>query len=245
MPRVVPSQIVALIDKMFPAAAEAKGGWNLNPDHQNNLAAIIDMVNQVPAELLTLDADTNSAFISSMAAIRETVLRWRGGHPDQLKKAPGYKDNPVTLIRNALVACSDEAPAPGTAELNFIDDEGLRNNLRIDISSVNRALINGEWKAATVIAGSVCEALLLWRLTKANTGEPEEVLQKWVLHQYIEVAARLKIIRPQTEKQATLAKDFRNLIHPGRATRLAQECNRGTALSAVAAVEHIVEDLKT
>lgn len=202
------------------------------------------MVSEIPAELLTLDADTNSAFISSMAAIRHTVSRWGGGHPDQLKKAPGYKDNPVTLIRNALASCPDEAPAPGTADLDFIDDDELKNNLRMDISSVNRALINGEWKAATVIAGSVCEALLLWRLTKANTGELEEVLQKWVLHQYIEVAARLKIIGPQTEKQATLAKDFRNLIHPGRATRLAQECNRATALSAVAAVEHIVEDLK-
>lgn len=168
-----------------------------------------------------------------------------GGHPEQLKKAPGHKDNPVTLIRNALASCPDEAPAPGTADLDFIDDDELKNNLRMDISSVNTALINGEWKAATVLSGSVCEALLLWRLTQEDPRPPDEVLQKWVLHQYIEAAARFKIIRPQTEKQATLAKDFRNLIHPGRATRLAQECNRGTALSAVAAVELIVQDLKT
>lgn len=40
-----------------------------------------------------------------------------------------------------------------------------------------------------------------------------------------------------------LAKDFRNLIHPGAAQRLAQNCDRATALSAVAAVEHVVRDI--
>jgi hypothetical protein len=43
--------------------------------------------------------------------------------------------------------------------------------------------------------------------------------------------------------QCRLAKDYHNLIHPGRAQRLAQVCNRGTALSAVAAVEHVVNGL--
>jgi hypothetical protein len=84
----------------------------------------------------------------------------------------------------------------------------------------------------------------LWRLSKEDIGKPEKVLQTWGLHEYIETAAAQKIIRPETVEQAKLAQGFRNLIHPGRAVRLAQKCNRATALSAVAAVEHIVEDLK-
>jgi hypothetical protein len=64
-----------------------------------------------------------------------------------------------------------------------------------------------------------------------------------VLFQYIEVAVELKLITADTAIAARLAKDFRNLIHPGRAKRLGQECNRGTTLSAVAALEHVVNDL--
>jgi hypothetical protein len=35
-----------------------------------------------------------------------------------------------------------------------------------------------------------------------------------------------------------------HLIHPGRAIRIGQACDRGTALSALAAVELIARDLK-
>jgi hypothetical protein len=57
------------------------------------------------------------------------------------------------------------------------------------------------------------------------------------------VAIELKLITKETEQQCRLAKDFRNLVHPGRAKRLGQACNRATALSAVAAVEHVTVDL--
>ena len=63
------------------------------------------------------------------------------------------------------------------------------------------------------------------------------------MHHYVEVATHLAIIKPDTATEARLAKDFRNLIHPGRAQRLAQKCDRGTALSSVAALELVVRDL--
>jgi hypothetical protein len=125
---------------------------------------------------------------------------------------------------------------------------------------LNRALANGEWKAATVLGGSTIEALLLWDLTNRHTAQvPVAVAalvankafpknfptnpEDWVLHHYIEVAANIGIIMQGTVKEARLAKDFRNLIHPGRAQRLGQKCDRGTALASVAALEHVVRDL--
>jgi hypothetical protein len=65
----------------------------------------------------------------------------------------------------------------------------------------------------------------------------------WGLDGYIKVARVLAPIEEETEKQAGLAKGFRNLIHPGRSARLARVCDRGTALSALAAVELVVRDL--
>jgi ribosomal protein L30E len=137
----------------------------------------------------------------------------------------------------------------------------FRQSLRIDISNATRALANAEWKAATVLAGSVVEALLLWALLQRPTDIPKAIAallkkgtlgkdpgtnlesESWVLHVYIEVAAELNVIKTDTATQARLAKNFRNLIHPGRTLRLGQVCNRGTALSALAAVEHVVGDL--
>ena len=73
--------------------------------------------------------------------------------------------------------------------------------------------------------------------------KPENQIDRWTLDTYIEVALGLKIIDENTAKQARLAKDFRNLIHPGRAQRVKQKCDRATALSAAAAMEHIIRRL--
>jgi len=69
------------------------------------------------------------------------------------------------------------------------------------------------------------------------------MLEKWALEPLIEVAKVLDQIEDKTAIEARLAKDFRNLIHPGRAERLNQVCDRGTAFSAIAALEHVIRDL--
>ena len=118
----------------------------------------------------------------------------------------------------ALATCDDEAPSASSSELMFIMDADFRRALRVDLGTIETALRNSEWKAATV-------------------------LDEWVLGEYTDVAAELGVITANTAVQARLAKDFRNLIHPGRAVRLRQACNRGTALSAFAAVEHVIGDI--
>ena len=119
---------------------------------------------------------------------------------------------------------------------------------------------NGEWKAATVLAGSAIEALLLWALgqrptadiAKATTAllasgeisrQPDSNLERWDLHEYNEFAFNLRLLENDTYIKINLAREYRNLIHPGRAQRLGQICDRGTALSCVAALEHVVRDL--
>jgi hypothetical protein len=109
-------------------------------------------------------------------------------------------------------------------------------------------LHSGNWKAATVLAGAASEALLFWSIGPdpdlTNISQPPRGLpQKWDFADYIRVALALGSIKNSTAQQATLAKDFRNLIHPGRAQRLGEVCDRGTALTALAAVELISRDL--
>jgi hypothetical protein len=129
-------------------------------------------------------------------------------------------------------------------------------NIRLDMSAANNALSNGEWKASTVLAGAVIEALLLWAIEQQTPASLHSVLtslgrklnsnpQKWFLSDYIDVGERLNLLKPNTVTLCRVAKDFRNLIHPGRALRLNQPCNRGTALAAVSALEHVIQDIET
>src|SRR5262249_39464851 len=114
---------------------------------------------------------------------------------------------------------------------------------------------------ATVLAGSAAEALLLWALKQRppanitsaiaslrasgglSTNPDPNDLERWNLYEFIQVAENLGVIKPNTAKQARLAKDFRNFIHPGVAQRLGEKCDRATALSSVAGMEHVVRDL--
>src|SRR5262249_48543587 len=154
--------------------------------------------------------------------------------------------NAIADVRAILAPLPDEAPSPATAELSFIPDVALRDSIRNDVSAAHRALHDGLWKASTVLAGTAAEALLHWAISEKKLGAEVEGARAalipntrkdpnwWDLDGYTKVARYLGLIEAETEKAADLAREFRNLIHPGRSTRLAKVCDRGTALSALA-----------
>jgi hypothetical protein len=79
---------------------------------------------------------------------------------------------------------------------------------------------------ARTMGGLARPSILMMGSQSASLGErPDEVSQG--IH---------KPDRGDPE-QKTRAREFRNLIHPGRSARLGKVCDRGTALSASAAVE--------
>lgn len=266
MPRVVPSQVVQVIDRIFPWAKDQRdvkeARVKLDISHVNQAAAIIKLIDNILDELFVLEADDYAKFVIATSVTRNQIILWntRGGGP--IDRIPGLGQlNPITIIRKALALCPDEAPYTDTEELEFIDDDKLRNSMRQDISAIRRALINQEWKAVTILSGAVIEALLLWTLQKKSQAQineavdtliennviqqrPSNDIEAWNLFLYIQVSSHLTLISEETKKQTELAKDYRNLIHPGRAKRLGQICDRATAYSAVAGVEHVVRDLK-
>jgi hypothetical protein len=262
MPRVVPSQVVDFIDTV-PLKPDPKGLVRLNAIGPAGLSAILDLVGQIPEELLTMDKSSYASFVRAKAIVGEALGTWTANQTANQKlrdfRFSAGRD-PLARIREALAKCPDQAPAPSTSELNFITDADLRTNLRNDIGAVTRALSNGEWKAATVLAGSAAEALLLWALKQRQPADitnavailrasgklstkPDSDLDRWNLYEFIQVGEQLQVIKPNTATQARLAKDFRNFIHPGIAQRLGERCDHATALSAVAGMEHVIRDL--
>ena len=270
MPKVTPSVVVDVIDRMFPSEQfrpEGRYRVKLDPSTAAGLGTISRLTAEIPGELNTLEGRDYAALYAGVAGLQSEISDFTSRQERRgryLTVVTGFGEaTPLDLVREALVKCPDQAPSLQTAALAFIEDSELRESLRLDLSSATNAFTGGEWKAATVLAGSVMEALLLWGLktypqkdlrdaisTLVSLGTVPKGLnfrdleaRKWTLHAYVEVAAHLKIIAAHTATEVRQAKEFRNLIHPGASARKQQKCTRPTALSALAAVDFIVEDL--
>jgi hypothetical protein len=107
------------------------------------------------------------------------------------------------------------------------------------------------------LAGSVVEALLLWKLDQDDLLKPgrtaasaktrklkhaADPLNDWLFHELITVATDHGHLSGDTLTAVKLGQNFRNLIHPGRAARLSEACNRGTAYSTVGAMERVITE---
>jgi hypothetical protein len=259
MVQVMPSQVVHTIDELFSHAVDNRPSASLFPSHSSKLSAILNLIEDVPQELLVLPSADYADLVLARSTIEDHFEYWRRGNPGQMAYVKGF--DAVTILRRVLAKCPDEYPPAATTELSFVKDAALRESIRRDLGAANRALQNAEWKAATVLAGAAIEALLLWRLQEPSPGipaaeaaaltlassnkmkKPDKDMVRWDLDQFIKVAENLQLLKPDTSNAAQLAKNFRNLIHPGRAFRLAQSCDRATALSAVGALEHVIRDL--
>jgi hypothetical protein len=240
MARVVPSIVIAVIDRTFPWAKQADYNSNIRFAEASNLAGIVDLLDRLPNELLTLVQNKYADFLSACGALRHEVKAFSSGTKEiRIWPRPG-DCNALCFVRHALSSCPDEAPVSESNELAFIDDEELRNTLRLDSGSIESSMRNGEWKAATVLGGSLIEALLLWTVARGDLEarkaavaraaervpfkqpDPEKP-ESWDLIHYIEVARELGEISESTASEARLAKDFRNLIHPGCSDRPCDE----------------------
>jgi hypothetical protein len=278
MPHVVPSDVVTFIDRAFPtAASEGEGTGPLTLTESNLLSEItigrfetlLELTDQVPDRLLVLDSSCFAEFVVARATIRSGVAGYRrAALADRGTRMPLRSLNrvpAVAALRREMAKCPDQAPSPRASGLDFISDVEYRDSLRVDLSTITNALAHDEWKPATVLSGSVIEALLLWAL-KARTHVDLRVavdavdsqrlfsprkkpdigeLDRWDLVDYILVAKELKEIGEDAATIANKVRDFRNLIHPGRSVRLGQTCTKGTAQVAYGALEMVVENLAT
>jgi hypothetical protein len=262
MPRALPSDVVKLIDSFFPWAASGStsGQRLLTFANAPGVSALVELVERLPEDNLQLTGEEYSHAVWAIASLRHVAERLAAGH---ISAGGGWpvpsfdSEDAITLLRRLLSKCPDEGIRSVTAGLEFVHDEDLRTALRRDISSSESALNSGQWKAATVLAGSVVEALLLWNIKRDGDAERRSALQTtitnlklagvpedWGLDQYIKVTRELGEISQETADQARLAKDFRNLIHPGREVRKRMRCDRGTAHAAFAALNLVIADLE-
>lgn len=261
------------IEQTYPWAkeiAEGRGGHvgSLGSDQAPSIGMIVGLVEALPPELLPTEVDGHLRVVGSLSAMRAALQSWSGGghpgHQSQLRESAALGgQHPVVAVLQALRRCPDEAPSETVGGLDFIEDPAARRSMRTDASTAHRALGNGEYKAATVLAGSVVESLLLWRLQalarperavavkKANelrrnskrSPVTQKELERYSLSEFIDVAEAAEVITGTLASNLRTTNEYRNLIHPGRVLRSGADASQATALYALGGMEGLIEAL--
>ena len=79
MPRVVPSQVVSFIDGI--PSQQNSDLVRMNSIGAANLSAVLDLVEQIPDELLTMDKEAYGSLVRAKATIREILSTCRAPAP--------------------------------------------------------------------------------------------------------------------------------------------------------------------
>jgi hypothetical protein len=241
MPKILPSQIVSAIDSMFGPGRNEIYSDAITWAYRAEVHALLGKLDEVPGELIDLSSTDYLEFSRCRAVLSTSLALWNGGDGRPARDVGG-KD-PVERIRRLMKQCHDELPSP-EPELPFIVDDDIRLGIEDRIRAAWTDFNAREWMGVTVFAGAVLEALLLWALKQRPLANmPKRPLDQLHLSDLIGLAASNGILDTGTEQQAGLAKDARNLVHPGKALRSGDACSKATALAALAAVYRLIERL--
>jgi hypothetical protein len=127
----------------------------------------------MPHQLITLSAEDHASLVSEIATIELAMERYRGGKPyDELAPISHALPKVWKLIKKL----PDSFPST-RADLSFITDADLQKMIGADIDAVGVDLQSGEWKGATVLAGSCSEALLLYGIQELERRKPNVISQ--------------------------------------------------------------------
>ena len=248
---VMPSQVVAAIDELFPHAKKGLTDGKVDASRSTQLRGILNLAEAIPGALLPTNSSDYSAFVLAKSTIEETLGQWQSrGAIGSMPPAGGA--DAVTTLRRTLAALPDEHPPATQTDLAFIKDEELREDISLDIGAAERSLQGSEWKLCMIMAGAVIEDLLHWKLGQCDPAAlkgapkaPRELLDSWSLASMIDVAEELGVLRDANNvSSARVAKDYRNLIHPGRRARRAERPTRARAHAAIGGMYGVIDELR-
>jgi hypothetical protein len=242
VPKILPSQLVEAIDSLFGPNRNELDGRAVTHAYRAEVHALLTLLDEVPRELIDLRSVEYLEFTRCRAVLATSLVGWNLGDIFPAKDVGG-KD-PVERIRRLMKQCHDELP-PAEPELPFISDTDIRLGIEDRIHAAWTDFNAHEWMGATVFAAAALEALLLWALKRVKLAEtPKRPPDELHLADLIRLAVKNRVIDEASERQAGLAKDARNLIHPGKALRSGEACNKTTALTALTAVYRVIDELK-
>lgn len=128
---------------------------------------------------------------------------------------------------------------------DFISDRALRLLLESDYEELNKCYEAQAWKSVQVLSGSIIEAMLIDYISsgQAKSSPPKDPL-KMDLADSIAFCKQEGALSDRSADLCSVIRSYRNLIHPGRIIRLAEEApEKSSATVAKSLIDIIVEEL--
>jgi len=215
---------------------------------QAEVRALLGLLDQLPNALITLPSYKYLEFERARSALLTVLPRWSLG---EATIGPGVDGkNPVAVLARLLAECPNESPPP-EPEFPFITDEDIRLGIEDRTRAAWIDFNAEEWFGATISAAVALESILLWevkRLVDALRQDARDMKLKKPpddldLAGLIDQAFALDAISEGAAKQSHLARDARNLVHPGKVARSGTSCDKASALAAFAALYRVAGEL--
>jgi hypothetical protein len=215
-------------------------------------AALMELLDEIDPRILTeaLVGELAVDWIRARSRLRAVVEHW-----NRIGAGPALQGSVVQTLYDLLGRCRDEPIPPALPKLAFIADPAIRDSVARDLLTIDRLMTQNEWKAATVIGGSVIEALLLqhieatllkqgtdaaaWAAKQKWTGDRLNP-DKWGLAECIDGAEKLGLLAKREIDLVKSCQGYRNLIHPGR-ERTTFPYDEGTAYAVVGGAKRLLE----
>lgn len=253
LPSLGPKEIRAYIEKRFQGGvvpSSAVDGHKWDPQRGGWVETVLTyMADLDPRYLQGLSLDDRHLLDESLAELRLARERFVG--PVNRHDPWTLKTTHVSRIYEILGKCPPELEPVADDRLKWIQDSALRKNLARDVDSLTNLLAHREAKAATVLAGSVVEALLLHQVerhaglaalleSKREGAPPNSRWRKepadWGLELLLQACSALDVLSDAEHKACASLQQYRNLIHPGK-ERAQQVVNEGTATLGLGTVQ--------
>src|SRR5580658_3713689 len=112
MSHILPSQAVALIDRIGPVDSN-KGRFSgmLWSESSDLVSVIVETVEHIPSYLIALEGEDYAAFAASLAVLKNALRMWpsQGKSFHSQPRTPGFPDKQIIpLLREMLAKCPDE-----------------------------------------------------------------------------------------------------------------------------------------
>jgi len=147
MPRVLPSDVVRMIDTVFSWAPSGNAKYQVQWSMRGDLNAVLVLVDKVPDSILQLSSEQFADFIWAQSSLRSVVKSLETG---QVSLAGGVSwpmvrnRNALSTLRDLLSNCPDETVSETVSTLSYLNEPELIQDIRLDISSAEASFNEGE-----------------------------------------------------------------------------------------------------
>lgn len=218
----------------------------------NNIGVILEQ-NGNFAEALSFferaaEISKESKHINNAQRIKVKIQE--GVKQERAKKRKEYR----AIVKNVNLEYFEQLGYNEHLLSKFSSVQGLevRQILLRDMQECAVAIATGQTKNATIMTGSIIEALLYAKLTEKSitsyavptrSGTINKVLQDMALADLLFVAEQEKLITPNSIQLSHYVRDYRNFIHPAKEIRSTDHISQENVLIMWSILKRLIDEL--